>query len=269
MLLASASLLASGVLAAESPNATPAKPTGFIGESVTLQQEGKAFSGLYADVTINTKKAARRRATLLVPDLGAPADAREIIEPLRTQLPRAGWATLSLELPALTPGSPRSAYGSTIAEAVKRVQTGVEFLASKGAESIIVIGHGIGAVVVVKYLSATPDPKVAGFAAVGLHLAADIEPPVDLLADLATLGVPMLDLYGGRDIDSVRASAEARRAVFLKAQKVTYTRVEIKDARPGFRGLEAFLVNRIRGWMDRTAAQREALLPQPLPSGQM
>jgi hypothetical protein len=261
------------VLAAE-PTPTPAPTTSVpantvaasarpkFGEAITLQQDGKPFGAIYTEQTTGKPKGA----LLIVPDLNRAADAPGVVTALATSVPRSGWSSLTLELPSVPADGSRSAYGKDIEAATKRVAAGLEFLRSKQAAAIVVLGHGLGATVNAVLLAQGSAKRVVGLVAVGWDLGDDLLPPLNALTTLEKLKLPVLDIFGGRDFESVRAQAERRGVAVRKGQPDGYLRVEVRDANHEFKGLELFLVNRVRGWMERVRAQSASASSTPSPA---
>ncbi len=233
-----------------------------IGESVALQQNGQTFEGLYTPASTGKPKGA----ALLLADLGQSNDAPEVINSLRTLLPRSGWSTLSIPLPPLEPGAIRSAYGAKFSDAAARIGAGLTFLRNKDTKTFVLVGHGMGATAGVQFLAQGPAEPMVGFVAIGIDPAQDLTPAVDFGALFEKLKVPVLDIYGVRDHTRVRQSAERRHAALRRSLPAGYTRVALADAVHGFNGLQLYLVNRIRGWMDKQLTRPQEAAPAADPS---
>jgi hypothetical protein len=251
---------ASGAASPDAPAVTPAAtPRSTFGEAVSLQVDGKPFTAVYAEETTGKPKGA----LLIVPDLNRTPDALGVVSALGRSIPRSGWSCLSLEMPFVAQDSPRNAYGKEIEPAMQRVQAGLAFLKNKQVPTIVVLGHGLGATVAALFLAKNTNDAVIGIAAVGWDIGDDLLPPLNTLAALEKFKTPVLDVYGGRDFGPVRAQAERRRVAVRKGLADGYTRAEIKDANHDFTGLELYLSNRVRGWMERMRVQRATNAPSP------
>jgi dienelactone hydrolase len=230
-----------------------------LGETVTLEQDGNKFSGIYTDAS--TRKS--EGAVLILHEMGSRPDEAETILPLRTELSKAGWASLSIELTALAAKTSRSSYGASMEAAQKRTQAGLEFLKGKGFKNTVLAGHGLGAVMGATLLASSSPSAIAGFVAIGMPLADDLTPPTDIFQAIEKIKIPMLDIYGERDLRSVLISADRRAATAAKAGNTHYTRVKVHGADHSFTGMNTILAKRVRGWIEKNAPGMELNTVKP------
>jgi len=71
------------------------------------------------------------------------------------------------------------------------------------------------------------------------------------LGALQRIMIPVLDIYGSRDLDDVVDSAPLRAAAARKARNPDYRQTEIAGANHFFQGLEDTLVSRVNAWISR------------------
>lgn len=185
--------------------------------------------------------AARTPAggVVLLHDLDGHPDWPEVIRPLRLRLPRAGWATLSVQMPLPARGAGRPA--ALIREALPRIDAAVTELEKRGDTPVILVGHGLGAAMAAGYLGAR-DGRVGGF--IGLSMGVpgpeSVEPAPH--ATLAASGTPALCLYG----------SEAPRFVLDAMTRLDgsgVTRHEVVGADHAFGLMSDSLTQRVRGWL--------------------
>lgn len=208
-------------------------PSVLVGDPVWIEQgNGHKFLGLYTP-------ADRAKAGLVVvhgigvhPDWG-------LIGGLRQQLPEAGYATLSIQMPILQADAKSEDYPPTFDEAAERLKLAIAHLREQGHGKIAIIAHSLGTRMSYHHLSRTPDTPVAAWVAIGVPAA----------LDMGKLTLPVFDLYGQNDLPQVVKNAGAR-AAGLKQKGSAQTAVPGADH--FFEGKDAALVEQVKGWLDKT-----------------
>lgn len=223
---------------------------------------------------------APRGGVLLLHDRGVHADARAVIGPLRRDLPNFGWHTLAVQLPVAEVDTTLDDWPHWLDEAAPRIKAGIEFLVARGAEQVIVLGHGLGALAAVAYVDGAGD-------AAGVHALITISLPryqhpdtrLDPGYALAKLRLPTLDIYGGRDWPEVVTAAPLRLEAAQKAGRAgtaaplpgqtakvretaarktgnpAYRQIEIGGADHAYDGHVERLQKAVRGWLERATTQ--------------
>ncbi|MCW8890014.1 MAG: alpha/beta hydrolase family protein [Sedimenticola sp.] len=219
-----------------------------VGEPVMLSSGDTEFLAIFAEETTDTSQGA----AIILHGRGAHPDWMEVINPLRSQLPDYGWKTLSLQMPIAAADAPDEHYAALIPEAAPRIMAAVDYLKQQGVTNVVLIAHSLGAKMGVAYLAQGIPDELKAFVAVGL--------PSDrkrtdqgTLADLAKIKLPLLDLYGSRDIDAVLNSVKARAAAAKRAENGDYRQREVEGADHFFTGLDDALVAQVRAWIGRVA----------------
>ena len=223
-----------------------------VGEAVKLKAGNNEFLGIFAENT--TEKAIG--GAIILHGIGAHPAWPEVIQPLRTQLPDYGWATLSLQLPILPNEAKTEEYAPLFAEAPPRIQAGIDFLKQKGIQNIVIVAHSLGAAMATYYLSDKPDPTVTAFVGIGMG-ELKFDPKMDNSVSLRKITLPVLDIYGSRDLPQVLSSEKDRRTAANKAANKRYTQLKIEGADHFFNNLDDVLVKRVRGWLANNAAGME------------
>ncbi|MEJ2528758.1 MAG: DUF3530 family protein [Gammaproteobacteria bacterium] len=131
------------------------------------------------------------------------------MQPLRTGLTEHGWETLSLQMPLAPLGVASTAYASLIPEAAPRISAAIEFLKQRKIKKIVIIGHSLGARMGLEALAAGVPKEVIAFVAIGTPTRVD-DPETGTLGALKKIKLPLLDIYGSRDLPSVMTGAKAR-----------------------------------------------------------
>ena len=121
---------------------------------------------------------------VIVHGLGVHADWG-LINGLRTDLPDAGIATLSVQMPVLAADAPRADYAALYPEAGERIAAGIAFLRSRGIGKIAIVAHSLGAVMADRYLASSGESGVAAWVPIGMQgdfAAAPRQPVLDVIA---------------------------------------------------------------------------------------
>ena len=224
-----------------------------VGEAQWLNAGKVKFLSIYTENT----SAKSLGGAIILHGTGVHPNWDQVIRPLRTQLPEFGWTTLSLQLPILSNEAGYQDYIPLFSEVAPRIKAGVDFLKAKGIHNIVIIAHSLGSTMAAYYLGNKPDPAISAFVAIGASGNFYKSNKVDFLSSLKTIKVPVLDLFGSDDLNSVLKSEKAKAAVARKAGNKNYTQVKIAGANHFFDDKNAVLVKRVRGWLLKNAAGTE------------
>ena len=239
-------------------------------------QAGKVFS-LYR----GAKAGNLQGAAIILHSLGAHPDWPDVVSPLRKALPGYGWATLSLQMPVMPLTEPLEGHVPLLDEAPERIKAAIAYLQGTGINNIVLIGHGMGAAMGAAFLASNDNAGVKAFVGISMAGYRDIDPRMYSPASLEKIKLPILDIYGGRDLDNVRYSSTARADaatkagvvaaqnqdiapfkqsdashadVIKKSAFISYRQVEIPGADYSFDGFETTLSKRVAGWLKQFAA---------------
>ncbi len=225
------------------------------GEAVWLNAvSGSQFLALF------TRASGVRNSTavILVHGMGAHPDWPVVIAPLRRSLPAAGWATLSLQMPVLSPETPEADYGRTLERAQRRIRAGVTFLREEGYESVVLIGYSFGAATAARYLANVKGHGVDAFAGISMIARKFLSPSLDLLEQLAGIDVPVLDIYGANDLNEVLQTVADRRLAAGGNGRGEFLQVVIEGADHFYARREEALQATIEGWLVEVVSQKTA-----------
>ncbi len=214
------------------------------GEAVTLDDGRAAF------LAIETASADgdSRKAAIVMHGTGVHPNWPTVVLPLRTGLTESGWHTLSIQMPVLANEAEHAEYAKIYDWVPGRLDAAVDYLRGKGFEKVVLIAHSQGSMMTAYYL-AGEHRQVDGFVAVGMPGGIP-GGPMDTLARLPALALPMLDLYGSEDLPEVLASATERAEQAAKAGG-DYTQQRIEGADHFFDGEEAELLAAVNAWLDQ------------------
>ena len=209
-------------------------PAVLVGDPLYLELPNKhKFLALYAEAT------RPKAAVIVVHGIGVHPD-HGLISPLRQQLAELGYTTLSVQMPILKADAKGEDYPPTFDEAAQRLDQAVAFLKQKGYSKIALVSHSMGCRMSYRYLSTRPDAPIAAWVAIG----------PSVVEDYAKLKLPILDLYGQNDLPAVVGNA-AKRATLLKGRAGSLQQ-QVPGANHFFEGLDASLVEAVRGYLDQT-----------------
>ena len=214
-----------------------------VGEPVWLSARQHKFLALYAPPA-----QTGNRGVILIHGRGVHP-AWGFIDNLRADLTDAGYHTLSLQMPILETGASFGAYGKTFPEAFERIDAGIQYLKKKGVQRVVLLGHSSGAMNAVAYPAKRPQAPVAGIVAIGLSTLANGPDTMQPALMLKTVRVPVLDLYGARDLHEVLSYAEARRAAAREAGNKSYSALRVPDADHFFTDRYEVLRKHIVDWL--------------------
>lgn len=257
-----------------------------IGNPEWLEAKGKKFLSIYtAD-----RSGLPQGGLILLHGLGMHPNAPEVIRPIRTQMPRYGWATLSLQMPVLGPDSNLKDYGPLFDQVPDRIRAAIEFLKSKNIANVVLVGYDLGAAMGSAYLAQAGSPGKSGvhaFIGISMDAPEDVEKWMHNPSSMEKIVIPIMDVYGRLDdpdvIQSADLRARAARTAGLNAQRmkssdafkdsalartspdekagsISYRQIVIPGADHSFKGQENMLVKRIRGWLQRHAAGKKVKL---------
>ncbi len=248
MLIVSHAALASDQIR-EQRFATAVEKQLLIGKGVNLKAGDTEFYAIHTEVMSPVQKGA----VILLHDREAHPNWPDVIRPLRTGLADRGWETLSLQMPLAGVDSDWRMYEQVIAEGSPRIAAAVAFLKQRKIKNIVLLGHSLGGRMAVHYLEdAKPPKELRALVLIGMALEPEGS-AVKTGEALAKVELPVFDLYGSRDLDSVLHSAKQRMAAGRMAKNSGYRQVKMTGADHFFHRLERALVARVYAWISKAA----------------
>jgi len=200
-------------------------------EFLSILTEGDAGSG---------------HAVILAHGIGVHPNWPDIIYPLREALLENDITSLSLQMPILENEAEESEYAALYPEAPGRLQAAVDFLKDSGYSRIDLVGHSAGARMVNYYLALDSTEGVNSAVLIGMG-SSDVWP--ESIDALARLRVPVLDLYGGKDLDTVLNSVQDRASSGQKNKFGVYRQIMVDEANHFFQGHEDALKSIVIDWL--------------------
>ncbi len=196
-----------------------------------------------------------RGAAIIMHGIGAHPDWPDVIHPVRTRLPEAGWATLSLQMPILPNEASGTDYLPLMPEVPARINAAVKFLHAQGIDNIVLIGHSLGTVMGSYYLTHQPAQQVRAF--VGISMSeTGTDSRMSNVAMLKSISIPVLDIYGSLDEPHVLDHVQQRQQSAASASNQAFRQVEIKDANHFYKDKDNELLAVIEAWLESDTANQ-------------
>jgi alpha/beta superfamily hydrolase len=164
---------------------------------------GRAFLGLLTSA--GNADPAKATLLLIVHGIGVHPD-HGIIGKLRMDLADKGFATLAIQMPVLASEAPPDHYEPLFANAAERIASAAAWARSQGYQDLVLVSHSLGSRMSNAYFDGTPSPGFRAWVALGLGA-----PYSSRFAQAPR--IPVLDVYGERDLDPVLKSAPARERI--------------------------------------------------------
>lgn len=188
------------------------------------------------------------RAVILVHGIGVHPNWPDVIYPLREGLLENDITSLSIQMPILPNEAEDAEYGKLYPEAPGRLQAAVDYLQNAGYEKVDIVGHSMGARMVVYYLAQEGTDGVNSAVLIGMGNSSSGSWPESIDA-LARLRVPVMDLYGSKDLDIVLNTVKDRANSGEKNKSGIYRQIRVQEANHFFQGQEAELKSQVIDWL--------------------
>ena len=180
---------------------------------------------------------------IIIHGIGVHPDWAEVIQPLRVKLAESGWNTLSLQMPVLGNDAKPRDYQPLMKEVPARIDAGIRKMAKEGAKKVVIIAHSMGAQMSNYYLAhkkvykeAQTDTPIVGYIGIGMNSGNT--------KYLKKIKIPILDLYGKKDLPGVLESAPMRANASSHNKK--YKQQVVKGANHFFVGKEDQLLEAVK-----------------------
>lgn len=227
-----------------------------MGKAVWLESEGKKFLGLYTE----TEKVTGKGAVIILHDMGGHPNQQQLIYGLRVFLPEHNWTTLALQMPLRETGAGQEDYYTLFPEAAARLQAGISYAKSNGAENIVVVGYGLGGLMGAYALSEHAQ-DIKALVTISLPVPKSENKAAQTLEFINKIKMPMLDIYGAVDVADVTDSARERR--LAGKENAAYRQIKINDEGHAYLHDEGLLVKRIYSWLGVTVGAAPVTVPSP------
>lgn len=249
------------------------------GETLWLDTPGQPTLALHRQ----TSRRNIEGGVIILHDIGSNPARPGLTNELRTQLPRYGWSTLSVQMPHLKDLDSEPAVASLLEETRPRILAAIRQFKQRNILNLVLIGHGRSANLALGFLvtSDNIDTDISALVAIGLSSQRGSGDWRDAEAMLARSQVPVLDIYAELDRPAVTATQDARLAAAQlagtrqpeelnlartpkvkqlarnKTDNLRYRQIMIPSANSQFDAHSGRAIKRIRSWISVYAAGTE------------
>jgi pimeloyl-ACP methyl ester carboxylesterase len=217
------------------------------GDPEWLKNGDSRFLSIFAEADNDRPQGG----VILLHGMGAHPDWATVIHPLRSALPKHGWATLSVQMPVAHRSDGFEGYFDLFEDATTRITAAVEFLESRGIRNIALIGHSMGALMGSFFVAESPEHRIKALITIGLN-GRETHSERNALRLIEKINIPMLDIYGSEDLPGVQSTHRARATAARKAGNKDYRQLKILGADHFFNYHEEQLLIRTRSWLHKT-----------------
>lgn len=221
------------------------------GEAVWLKAGGHKFLGIYTE----SEGGKSFNGAIVVHGIGVHPNWADVVYPIRTKLPEAGWHTLSLQMPILPNEAKEVDYKPLFPEVAPRINAGIEFLKKKGVKNIVIIAHSMGSAMAGHYMATNPKADIKALVAIGaagLHFK---DNKLDFVQSIKKIKKPIYDISGSEDSPDVLKTKQLKADTAREAGNKNYQQFEIKGANHFLVGKESELVSTILESIDKYAGK--------------
>lgn len=206
--------------------------------------EGHEFMAIDQEPEDETKGAV-----IILHGRGFHPNWEDGIYPLRTQLPAKGWRTLSLQMPVLVKTAKYYDYVPLFSQAGPRIEAGIKHLKEQGIDNIVLFAHSCGAHMAMEWIREKGDGQITAYIGVGMG-ATDYKQQMEKPFPLASMNVPVLDIYGDKEYPAVIRMAPERLAGIKKAGNAKSKQVIVSGANHYFADKGDELVAPVVEWLN-------------------
>lgn len=223
-------------------------------ERVVLKAADKEFIGLYLEQTTGKPQGG----LIILHGRGVHPNWNQVIKPLRENLPKHGWSTLSIQLPVLETDRPLLAHASLFDAAVTRIQAAIAFMKSKKILNIGIVGYELGATMGAYALKQMANSDIKAYVGISM-ISTRKNKTLDASLSLALVKTPVLDIYADQDSQEILAGVVERTPLIYQQygansnitdpNKLRYRQVSLDGASHSYNGYEDLLIKRIDSWL--------------------
>ena len=180
---------------------------------------------------------------IVIHGIGIHPDWETIVQPLRVQLAADGWNTVSLQMPILGNDATGKDYEPLMKEVPARIDAGIRQLVKAGSKKVVLVAHSMGSRMANYYLAhkkiyqeAQTETPIIGYVGIGMNVGNENY--------LGKIKIPVLDLFGEKDLPGVLASAPTRAKAAKQNKK--YSQQKVAGASHFFEDMNDELVEAVK-----------------------
>ncbi len=216
----------------------------FDGELVYLKDGERDFLSIFTESMTDETKGA----VLVLHGRGNHPDWHHVAGPVRIGLAERGWTTLSLQMPVLKNGATYYDYVPMIPESFPRIEAGLRYLREQGFNWVAIVAHSCSVHMTMAWIREFGDETFNAYVGLGMG-ATDIHQYMAKPFPLDQMQVPILDVYGSEDFNSVTSVAAARKELIEAGGNTQSNQTEIAGTDHYFENYEDELIGIISEWL--------------------
>ena len=147
----------------------------------------------------------------MVHGIGVHPDWAQVVKPVRVDMAGLGWNTLSIQMPILPNEAESAEYASLFPDIAPRFKAAENYLQDMGMQEIVIVAHSLGATMSSDDLAGN-EHSIKAFVAIGMQ-STQADPGINSANSLESINIPVLDLYGSKDLKRVLETADLRAKV--------------------------------------------------------
>lgn len=213
------------------------------GDAEWLELDQHKALAIYMESATDVTKGG----VIVIHGSGVHPNWQDVVQPLRTRLPDEGWASLSIQMPVLHNDADYKEYAPLFDEVKPRLDAAIKNLQDKGIKKIMIVAHSLGSAMSAYYLSNEKNTVVKGFVAIGMPGARE-DKRMNTILTLQNIRIPVLDLYGEKDLDYVVKSAKQRENASSKNKN--YSQKVVLGANHFFVNKNDELLSSVNDWLN-------------------
>ncbi|MFK5893340.1 MAG: DUF3530 family protein [Pseudomonadota bacterium] len=216
-----------------------------MGQAIDLNSGQQTFFAIYKKQNLLKEKGS----VILLHDKAGHPDWKNVIRPLRINLTKHGWNTLSIQMPLKNkPLKKTEELQAFYQQGYSRLDSALQYLKDQKAPNIFLIAYGSNNLVVLNYYKNNPKRDINGVVLISLATE-------NSLSLLEEINLPVLDIYGSNDFDSVTLTARQRISAAKRSGNKYYSQQQIHYADHFFSTDSDKLIKRIHSWMVSTISR--------------
>lgn len=180
------------------------------GDAVMLEDGEHEFLSIY------TEADESKGTVIILHGRGFHPDWVDAVQPLRVGLVEEGWSTLSLQMPVLEKTAKYYDYEPIFPASHARIEAAIAYAKEQSDKPVVLLAHSCGAHMAMSWVREKGDEAIDAYIGAGMG-ATDYKQPMREPFPLASMKVPVLDVYGTEEYPAVLRMAEERSDMITKA----------------------------------------------------
>ena len=163
----------------------------------------------FLSIFMESEAEKPKGAVIIMHGRGYHPNWKDVAYPLRVGLPESGWHTLSIQMPVLAKDAKYYDYVPIFPEAFSRIEAAIQFLKKKNIKNIVLIAHSCSVHMSMAWFDKTGGKGADAYIGIGMGVT-DLKQYMAKPFPLDKLKIPVLDIYGQQEFNSVTKTAPLR-----------------------------------------------------------